>query len=389
MSSNEVLNLARSVAIRLRDHGFEGWLVGGCVRDLLLRRDPKDCDVSTSAYPEQIVAMFPHAILVGAHFGVVLVKEGPAQVEVATFRSDGVYSDGRRPDQVMFESDVRKDLLRRDFTINALLMDAVTSQIHDFVGGREDLASHLIRAIGDPRERFREDHLRMMRAIRFAARFGFAIEAGTWAAIRAERDSIGRISSERVTAELARILTEGGASRGMALLRESGLLAIVLPEARNFEVLARLRSPEFELALASILLEDDRGVERLRLSNEERNRVLTFIANHPRFGQLGAMSLHQQKRFLRMKDFDQQLELYRAAVSCDARYDYVRALRESMSDEMLWPPRLLTGEDLKELGVPAGPQFADLLKGLEDEQLEGRVTTRAEAEALVKARISM
>ena len=384
MLRNDAFDLARSVAIRLREHGYESWLVGGCVRDLLLQRDPKDCDVSTSAYPEQIMALFPHAILVGAHFGVVLVKAGPAQVEVATFRSDGLYSDGRRPDQVTFESDVRKDLLRRDFTINALLMDPMTREIHDFVEGREDLSARLIRAIGDARERFREDHLRMMRAIRFAARFGFSIEPRTWDAIRAERESIARISTERITAELARILTEGGAARGMTMLRECGLLDVILPEAGSFEVLGRLRSPGFELALASILLDDYRGVDRLRLSNEERARVLAFIANHRRFGQLREMRLSERKRFLRMRDFDQQLELYRAAVSGDARYEYVRSLRESMTDEMLWPPRLLTGDDLKELGVPAGPRFAELLNALEDAQLEGRVTTRAEAEALVK-----
>ncbi len=384
MPRNESLDLARSAAIRLREHGHASWLVGGCVRDLLLQRDPKDCDVSTSAYPEQIMALFPHAILVGAHFGVVLVKEGPAQVEVATFRSDGPYSDGRRPDQVTFEADVRKDLLRRDFTINALLMDPMTREIHDFVGGRADLAAGLIRAIGDPRDRFREDHLRMMRAIRFAARFGFSIEPLTWAAIRAENESIARISVERITAELTRILTEGGAARGMTMLRECGLLGVILPEAGSFETLGRLRSPGFELALAAILLDDNRGLDRLRLSNEERARVLTFIANHPRFGQLGEMSISARKRFLRMKYFEEQLELYRAAVSGDERYANVKSLRESMTDEMLWPTRLLTGDDLKELGVPAGPKFAELLTAIEDAQLEGRITTRAEAEALVK-----
>jgi hypothetical protein len=383
MPRNESLDLARSVAIRLREYGYESWLVGGCVRDLLLHHEPKDCDVTTSAHPHQILALFSHALMVGAHFGVVLVKEGTAQVEVATFRSDGVYSDGRRPDQVDFEVDVRKDLQRRDFTINALLMDPMTRQIYDFVGGQEDLADRRIRAIGAPRDRFREDHLRMMRAIRFAARFGFEIEPDTWKAIHAERESIARISAERITGELARILTEGGAARGMALLRECGLLDLILPEARGFEVLARLRSPGFELALSSILLDDPGGVNRLRLSNDERSRVQTYIANHPRFGQLREMSVSGQKRFLRMKDFAAQLELYRAAVSGDARYEYVKELRESMTDEMLWPPRLLTGDDLKELGVPSGPRFAELLNALEDAQLEGRAGTREEAVAFV------
>ena len=396
MPRNEVLDLARSVAMRLREHGYESWLVGGCVRDLLLRREPKDCDVSTSAHPDRIQSLFPGAMLVGAHFGVVLVKEGPSQVEVATFRSDGHYSDGRRPDRVTFETDVKKDLMRRDFTINALLMDPATSEIHDFMGGRDDLDARLIRAIGNPRERFREDHLRMMRAVRFAARFGFEIEADTWEAIREQKARIAKIAAERITSELARILTEGGAASGMAMLRECGLLDFILPEAGPLDILGRLRSPEFEQALASVLLNTlpqtlDAAlamVERLRLSNEESTRVLSFIANHRRFGQLGEMSVSERKRFLRMKDFDQQLELYRAAVSGDARYEYVRSLRDSLTDEMLWPRRLLTGDDLKELGVPEGPRFAQLLTALETAQLEGKISMRAEAEALVKEAIS-
>jgi len=224
----------------------------------------------------------------------------------------------------------------------------------------------------------------MMRAVRFAARFGFAIEAATWEAICDEKDSITRISIERITAELARILTEGGAVRGMEMLRDCGLLAIILPEAGSFQILGRLRAPGFELALASVLLNDNRGVGRLRLSNGESERVLAFIANHPKFDALSEMKISAQKRFLRMNDFDQQLELYRAAVCADARYDYVRHLRDSMTDEMLWPKRLLNGEDLKTLGVPQGPRFSEILTRLEDAQLEGRVTSRAEAEAFVK-----
>ena len=384
MMRNDVLDLARRVAMRLRENGYQSWLVGGCVRDLLLNREPKDCDVSTSAHPDQIQAMFPGALPVGAHFGVMLVKAGQAQIEVATFRSDGQYSDGRRPDQVVFESDVKQDLLRRDFSINALLMDPATDEIHDFVGGRDDLEARLIRAIGYPRERFREDHLRMMRAVRFAARFGFEIEAGTWEAICAGKQSITRISAERITGELARILTEGGAARGMTMLRDCGLLEVILPGAGPLDILSRLRSPGFELALASVLLDDNRGMNRLRLSNEVCARVLALIANHSRFGRVHEMTLSERKRFLRMKDFDRHLELYRAAVSADARYEYARRLRESMTDEMLWPRRLLTGDDLKQLGIPPGPRYAKILTELEDAQLEGRIGTRVEAEAFVE-----
>ena len=391
MSVNENLEQARSVALRLRGEGCEAWLVGGCVRDLLLGREPKDCDVCTSAHPDRIRALFPGSLLVGAHFGVVIVKHGEVAVEVATFRSDGVYSDGRRPDRVVFETNVLKDLMRRDFTINALLMDPETSEIHDLVSGLADLEAGLIRAIGNARERFREDHLRMLRAVRFAARFGFAIERETWDAIREERESIGRISVERVRGELSRILTDGGAAAGMRMLRDLGLLALILPEAGPLDVLGRLRSPGFELALASVLLEAGENarpcVERLRLSYDAAERVVVFIANHSMFSTVGSMSMSRLKRFLRMKDFDRQLELYRAAVRGDERYEHVRNLRESMTEEMLWPRRLLSGDDLKALGVPAGPGFARLLTQIENAQMEETIDTRAEAEAMVRATI--
>ncbi len=384
------LEIAKKIAQRLREAGYEAWLVGGCVRDLLLGRTPKDCDVSTSARPDQVQALFPGSLLVGAHFGVVIVREGGELTEVATYRSDGNYSDGRRPDKVTFESDVRKDLERRDFTINAMLLDPVSGKVVDLVGGRRDLEAGLIRAIGEPVVRFREDHLRLMRAVRFAARFGFTIEARTWEAICAECESIGKIAVERVKGELARILTEGNAPCGMGLLRESGLLRIILPEAGSLEILGRLQSPGFELALAAVLLNGDaaRAVERLKLSNDERARVLALCEYHSRFDEIGGMRTAVLKRFLRMKDFHQHLELYRAAVAGDSRYESARALLVSMTEEMLWPARLLTGDDLKRMGVKSGPRFAEILTALEDAQLEGRVHGRQDAEAFVRAAIS-
>src|ERR1700730_13715032 len=219
---------AVEIAARLRERGFQAWLVGGCVRDLVLGLEPKDYDISTDARPDQLIELFPQAQLVGAQFGVVLV----AGVEVATFRSDHSYQDGRHPAKVTFETDPKRDVLRRDFTINALLLDpaAMNSEVVDYVGGLADLRNHIIRAIGDPEQRFEEDHLRMLRAIRFAARFGFEIEPGTLAAIQKLHGRIERVSPERIRDELVRILTEGAARRGLELLDASGLLSDILPE---------------------------------------------------------------------------------------------------------------------------------------------------------------
>src|SRR5690242_152686 len=222
--------LARAVIAKLRSAGHQAFLVGGCVRDLLLDRHPKDFDVATDARPDRIMDLFPNSGRVGAHFGVVLVRDAFSQIEVATFRSDHDYEDGRRPASVHFENDPRQDVLRRDFTMNGLLMDPDSGEVLDFVGGRQDLARGVVRAIGDPATRFREDHLRMLRAIRFAARFGFEIEPATMAAIQELHARIARVSPERVRDELVRILTEGAARRGFELLDESGLLADILPE---------------------------------------------------------------------------------------------------------------------------------------------------------------
>src|SRR5271157_5732176 len=222
--------LARAVIAKLRGAGHQAYLVGGSVRDLLLGGTPKDFDVSTDARPERIMELFPQSGQVGAHFGVVLVRDGSAQVEVATFRSDHEYADGRRPASVHFESGPRADVLRRDFTINGLMMEAETGKVLDYVGGRADLERRLVRAIGDPDARFEEDHLRLLRAIRFAARLGFEIDPATFEAVRRHHALILKVSAERVRDELTRILTEGGARRGFELLDASGMLADLLPE---------------------------------------------------------------------------------------------------------------------------------------------------------------
>src|SRR5262249_13193452 len=222
--------LARQVIARLRSAGHQAYLVGGCVRDLLLGAPPKDFDIATDARPDRIMDLFPRSGRVGAHFGVVLVRDYFEQVEVATFRSDHEYLDGRHPEHVRFETDPRQDVLRRDFTINGLMMDPEDGRVLDFVDGRGDLKRGIVRAIGDPGERFREDHLRLLRAIRFAARLYFEIDPATFAAVKRDHTLILKVSAERIRDELVRILTEGGARRGFEMLDESGMLADLLPE---------------------------------------------------------------------------------------------------------------------------------------------------------------
>src|SRR5271165_5647142 len=319
---------ALDIAAHLTNRGHQAWLVGGCVRDLVLGRDPKDYDISTDATPDELLRIFPGADLVGAQFGVVLVNG----VEVATFRSDLAYRDGRHPEEVRFETDPRQDVLRRDFTINALLLAPESwrdvSQVVDHVGGLADLRTGVIRAIGEPELRFAEDHLRMLRAVRFAARFGFTIEPRTLAAIQKLHGKILRVSPERIRDELIRILTEGGARRGFELLNQTGLLLDILPEVAAMQGVAQppefhpegdvwthtllmldgLRDPSLELALG-VLLHDvgkpatfrvaerirfdghvEKGVElahalltRLRFPNRVVEVTEALIANHMKF----------------------------------------------------------------------------------------------------------
>jgi poly(A) polymerase len=423
---------AVQIAAELRSQGFQAWLVGGCVRDLLLGREPKDYDISTDAQPDQLLRLFPRAQLVGAQFGVVLVDG----VEIATFRSDHSYSDGRHPGRVVFETDPRQDVLRRDFTINALLLDPSipNSQVVDYVGGLPDLRSGIIRAIGDPEQRFEEDHLRMLRAVRFAARFGFQIEPATLAAIQKLRAKIPRVSPERIRDELVRILTEGGARRGFELLDQSGLLADVLPEVAAMKGVAQppefhpegdvwthtlimlegLESPSPALALG-VLLHDvgkpgtfriadrirfDGHVElgeriareilnRLRFSNAETDQVLALIANHMRFSHVHQMRESTLKRMLRLPAFEEHLELHRLDCSSSHghldNYEFAKAKFEQSPPEQLRPPRLVTGDDLIAAGYAPGPHFSRMLEVAEDAQLESRIQSKQEGLELVRS----
>lgn len=390
--------LALRIVRDLRRAGHTAYLVGGCVRDLLLDRPAKDFDVATSARPEAVLALFPGAGQVGAHFGVVLVQDGAATVEVATFRSDHAYLDGRHPESVTFETDPRQDALRRDFTINAMMMDPSSGAVLDFAGGRADLAAGIVRAVGDPLARFGEDHLRMLRAVRFAARLGFAIEPDTLAAIRALAPRLQQIAAERVHDEFARILTEGGAQRGLELLNSSGLLAQVLPEAAPLSPLtARMfdgfpAGPDrWPLALSMLLhaTEPAAALARLRCSRDVADRVTALLAHRARFAQLPAMSRADRKRFLRMPHFGDHLELHRRwRLATGAPLDVYDFAAAHLQQDALFPPRLVTGDDLLALGLPQGPIFKELLDAVETEQLEERLTTRGEALEFLRRRVS-
>jgi poly(A) polymerase len=425
--------LAHDVVRRLRGAGYQAYLVGGCVRDLLLGRTPKDFDVATDARPDVVTELFERSEQVGAHFGVVLVREESAQVEVATFRSDDVYSDGRRPDSVHFEAHPRQDVRRRDFTINALLLDPESGEVIDYVGGRADLDEGIVRAIGDAETRFGEDHLRLLRAVRFAARFRFRIAPETMAAMQKLHAAILKVSAERVRDELVRILVEGGARYGFELLDESGLLADLLPEVAAMKgveqppqyhpegdvwvhtllLLEKLRDPTPTLALGALLhdvgkpptfrvaerIRFDGHVEegvklahcilgRLRFSGDQTEQVEALVANHMRFADVGRMRESTLKRFLRLPHFDEHLELHRLDVlSSSGQLDNYRLVHhrlENMPPTELKPAPLVNGDDLIAAGYRPGPKFGAMLEAAEDAQLEGRIGTREEALTMVR-----
>ncbi|PWU01242.1 MAG: phosphohydrolase [Terriglobia bacterium] len=426
--------LARKIIATLQQAGYQAYLVGGCVRDLLLGSKPKDFDISTNASPQRLMQLFPNSGHVGAHFGVVIVREGPLHVEVATFRSDRDYADGRRPSSVQFESDPREDVLRRDFTINGLMMELPGGEVLDYVGGRADLDRRIIRAIGDPEVRFREDHLRLLRAVRFAARLGFEIEPDTFAALRRNHALIQKVSAERVRDELVRILTEGGARRGFELLDQTGLLGDLLPEVAAMKGVEQ--PPEFHpegdvwvhtlLLLEKLnqhpsptlawgaLLHDvgkpgtfrvaerirfdghvEEGVrlahgilQRLRSSREEIEQVSALVAHHMRFKDVPRMKESTLKRFLRLPKFDEHLELHR--LDCVAShgkldsYEFVHSKLDEFTQEQLKPKPLITGSDLIAAGYTPGPQFSKMLGAVEDAQLEGRLSDPQQALDFVK-----
>jgi poly(A) polymerase len=467
-----VKEFAISIVRTLRDAGHQAYLVGGCVRDLLLGREPADYDVATDAPPQQVMRIFPDTYAVGAQFGVVLVPvpkelrdlssspdpaltskchseersdEEPASavpghshkacIEVATFRSDIGYSDGRHPDEVRFSRDPREDVERRDFTINGLLLDPEKNEVLDFVGGQDDLRAGIIRAIGEPERRFTEDKLRMLRAVRFAARFEYKIDAATFAAMQRFASQIHQVSRERVRDELTRMLTEGHAKRAFELLDESGLLHEVLPEIEAMKGVEQ--PPEFHpegdvfvhtlLLLENLphpctptlawgaLLHDvgkpptfrhapdrirfdnhvDVGVKmaevickRLRFSNDETEQILALVDNHMRFGDVQRMKPSTFKKFIRLSQFDEHLELHRLDCASSHRslemYNFTREQIATLPPEQVRPKPLLSGDDLISAGYKPGPLFKEILSTVEDAQLDGRLHTKEDARRLVE-----
>lgn len=423
---------AHGICQRLRQAGHEALLVGGCVRDLLLGIPPKDFDIATSAPPAEIERIFPRTAPVGAAFGVILVITPEGPFEVAQFRGDGPYSDGRRPDHVA-PADPRADALRRDFTINALFLNPGTGAILDFTGGQEDLRERHLRTVGDPWKRFDEDKLRLFRAVRFAARFDFDIEPETWKALRALAPEINGVSPERLRDELLKLLSQGNAGRGMRLLDESGILREILPEIAAMKgveqppefhpegdvfvhtllLLDQLDAPAPTLAMAALLHDvgkpptqivtdrirfpnhDKTGARmaqdicrRLRFSRRETERIVWLVDQHMRLAHAPLMRESKRKRFLREPGFDELMTLGR--IDCRASHggedhlDEIEAYRNALPPEKLAPEPLLTGNDLIAMGHVPGPKFSKILAAVEDRQLDGLLATPAEARDFVR-----
>ena len=429
---------ARAIAGRLREAGHIAYLAGGCVRDRLLGREPKDFDVATDARPAVVQRLFARTVPVGAQFGVVLVVQDGARVEVATFRADGAYLDGRHPSEVRFGS-AEEDARRRDITINGMFLDPASNQIIDHVGGREDLGRRLVRAIGDPAARIAEDRLRMLRAVRFAARLDFAIEPDTFAAIRAAAPTITDMAWERIGAEVVRMLTDsaaGSARRAFELLDASGLLTAILPEVaalRGVEqspdyhpegdvwvhtlgLLERLEAPSETLALGALLHDVakprtaerterritfyghcEMGAEmaegicrRLRRSREATERVAYLVRDHLRLVHAPEMRLGTLKRFLAHEGIDELLELARLDALASNQdltyYEFCRRRQRELGAEAIRPAPLIRGRDLLDLGLAPGPRVGEIVRAVGDAQLDGTLATREQALAWVRER---
>ena len=418
---------ALEIVRRLQARGFRALWAGGCVRDMLMGQVPRDYDIATNADLQQVIGIFPHAQVVGAHFGVVIVRLGDYHYEVARFRRDLGYSDGRHPDGVVFV-DEEEDAKRRDFTINGMFYDPVADVVLDYVEGQADLQREVIRTIGDPHARFREDRLRMLRAIRFACRYHWPIEEKTREAIGKLSASIASISHERIRDEVVKILTEGGAPLGVRWLIDLGLMAVFMPEVVAMDgvpqppqfhpegdvlthtliMLGLMRDPSVELAMG-VLLHDvgkpptfqvrDRirfhnhtkvGREmaeeicrRLRFSSEQTKHIAALVADHHKFMHVQEMRPSKLKRFLRTDRFEDHLELHRVdCLSCHGELDnyaFCKAALENLEPEQIRPDPLINGHDLIAMGKKPGPAFKEVLRAVEDAQLEGRVTQRDEA----------
>lgn len=415
---------------KLVSAGYQALLAGGCVRDGLLGKTPKDYDVATNATPDRVVKLFPGAQTVGAHFGVVIVRHGGHHIEVATFRKDGSYSDGRRPDSVEFSS-AEEDAQRRDFTVNGLFEDPLKGEIIDYVNGRADLQAKVLRAIGDPEARFMEDQLRLMRAVRFATVLGFEIEPQTWTAVCKLSPRLGSVSIERLRDEFSRIMLHPNRVRGFDLLVESGLMKEFLPEILVLQgceqppqfhpegdvyvhtrLMLSLLPEEVSLPLVlSVLLHDiakpatqtvdETGrirfnghdqlgalmtadiLKRLKYPNHVIEPAVEAVANHMVFKDVPKMRVSRLKRFMARPGFEDEMELHRVdCLGCHGYLDNYKLLREKQAEfasEPLIPPSLINGRDLMQHGIPSGPVIGRILTAVQNLQLEGTLTTHEEA----------
>lgn len=387
---------ATEIVRTLREHGHETYFVGGCVRDMEMGVEPSDYDVATAARPDDVMRLFPRTEPIGAQFGVVLVIHRGDPVEVATFRSDDAYVDGRRPTGVTFTGP-REDVLRRDFTINGLLYDPIEDRVIDFVDGRADIRKRLVRAIGDPKERFAEDKLRILRAVRFGARLGYDIDPATWDAVREMAGEIGTVSAERIHDEVTRILTEGGAARGFDLMAESGLLGTIFPEViwndhlrSALRMIERGAAPDFAYGVLwheSGVDAARRGAARLRMSNAHTAHILGLVGQQPVFDTVEEMPVAALKRFVRQPRFSDHLALRRIhGGESDSAAVFVGSRLAEWADRDLHPEPLISGTDLINLNLPPGPSFRTILDAVEDAQLDGRLSDRDSALEFVRTR---
>jgi poly(A) polymerase len=437
--TSEPANIARDIVRRLQTAGFSAFWVGGCVRDVLLGRDPKDYDIATDAMPAAVEKLFPHTIPVGKQFGVVVAVVRGGQFQIATFRAESDYRDGRRPETVVF-GDARADALRRDFTVNGLFYDPLTEQLHDWVDGQADLRAGLIRTIGEPAERFGEDHLRLLRAVRFAAQLNFQIQPETLAAVRLLAPKIIRVSAERIREELQKLFAPPHAARGLVLLRDSGLLAPVLPELAA--TLACAQSPDFHpegtvfehLRLMLEKLPPDASqplvwavmlhdigkpptaqtdpatgsihfyghekvgaemataiLQRLRFPKKQITEIAESVLHHMQFKDVRQMRQATRRRMLMRETFPLELELHRldclGSHGSLEHYDFLRAQQAELAQMPELHPPLLNGHELMALGVKPGVGLGGLLHEIRERQLQGELTTPDEARAWVREKL--
>jgi len=435
--SSELLDVAKEVVIQLRNAGHKAYCVGGCARDTLLNIAPKEYDITTSATPEEVSKIFPHTVPIGVSFGVILVIIGHYQFEVATFRKDQSYSDGRHPDNVTYSTEEQEDVLRRDFTINGMLYDPIEEKAIDYVNGMDDLENKIIRTIGDPYERLNEDKLRMMRAVRFSSRHNFELDTNTFQAIRKLAPEIMQVSSERIRDEIIKIISQENPGRGLKMLSESCLLKYVLPDIEIMKgveqppqfhpegdvfvhtclVLDKLHQNEGgvispELAIGALLHDvgkpptfsvsdrirfnghDRLGAEmskricrELKFSNKQIETIYSLVREHLKFKDVFKMKKSTLKRFIGMPHFEEHMALHLA--DCQAShgllgaYDFIMKKFREFEEEEIKPAPLISGKELIEMGYKPGPIFSEILDFVEEAQLEGEIADEEDARKIV------